>query len=177
MVNPTATRVRSDIARPGLSPGRPLPYISIMTDTWHLPDPHTQPEFYADIPMKRLMAWLADTGLILIISVLIVPLTAFTGLFFFPLLFLTVSFAYRVITIAQGSATWGMRLMAIEFRTNEGLRFDTSHALLHSAGYTFCWMFVPLQVASIILMATTERAQSLVDFALSSVAINRRAAS
>lgn len=149
-----------------------------MTDTsWHLPDPHTQPEFYEDIPTKRLLAWGADTVAITIISLLIVPLTAFTGLFFFPLLFLTVSFAYRAITISQASATWGMRLMAIEFRTRTGARFDTAHALLHSAGYTFCWMLMPLQVASVILMATTERAQGLVDFGLSTVVINRRAAS
>ncbi|MCR9146443.1 MAG: RDD family protein [Rhodobacteraceae bacterium] len=149
-----------------------------MTDTaWHLPDPHTQPEFYADIPTKRLLAWGADTVIIGIISLLIVPLTAFTGLFFFPLLFLTVSFAYRTITISRNSATWGMRLLAIEFRTRTGAKFDTTHAVLHSAGYSVCWMLMPLQVASIILMATTERAQGLVDFGLATVAINRRAAS
>ena len=149
-----------------------------MTDTaWHLPDPRTQPDFYTDIPTKRLLAWGMDTVVVTILSLLIVVLTAFTGLFFFPLLFLTVSFAYRVITIARGSATWGMRVMAIEFRTRTGARFDTTHAFLHSAGYTVCWMVPPLQVASIILMATTERAQGLVDFTLSTVAINRRAAS
>lgn len=149
-----------------------------MTDTsWHLPDPHTQPEFYADVPLKRLVAWGVDTVLVLILTVVIVPLTAFTGLFFLPLLFLTVSFGYRVITISRGSATLGMRLMAIEFRSARGERFDASQALLHSLGYTLCWMVMPLQVVSIILIAVTERAQSLVDFGLSSVVINRRAAS
>ncbi|WP_135505774.1 RDD family protein [Roseovarius aestuariivivens] len=149
-----------------------------MTDSsWHLPDPQTQPEFYADVPLKRLLAWGVDTVVILIATLLILPFTAFTGLFFLPLLFLTVSFAYRVVTIARSSATWGMRLLAIEFRTATGARFDTAHALMHSAGYTFCWMVPLLQLASIILMATSERAQGLSDLALSTVVINQRAAS
>ena len=52
----------------------------------------------------------------IVISLLIVPFTAFVALFFFFALMAVVSFVYRVITLATGSATWGMRLMAIELR-------------------------------------------------------------
>ncbi|MEQ9675153.1 MAG: RDD family protein, partial [Roseovarius indicus] len=54
-----------------------------MTDyAWHIPDPVTQPEFYADVPVKRLIAWVVDTIIVAVICLLILPFTAFTGIFF-----------------------------------------------------------------------------------------------
>jgi len=147
-----------------------------MTDrSWHIPDPDLQPEFYADVPLKRLLAWLVDTVLVIVACLAILPFTAFTGLFFFPLLMLVVGFAYRVISIAQGSATWGMRLMAIEFRTLSGTRFDGALAFGHTALFTLAWAFTPVQVLSMILIAISERAQGLPDRMLGTVVINRRA--
>lgn len=149
-----------------------------MTDTsWHIPDPVSQPDFYADVPTKRLIAWGVDTCLVLVICLLILPFTAFTGIFFFPLLFMTVSFIYRVITIARSSATWGMRLTAIEFRTAQGDRFDLSMAFLHTLGYSISWGFTFLQIISVILMASSARGQGLSDHVLGTVALNRRARS
>jgi len=142
---------------------------------WHIPDPVTQPEFYRDIPSKRLLAWLVDTVLILLICLLILPFTAFTGLFFFPFLMLVVGFAYRVVTISRGSATWGMRLVAIEFRRLDGQRFDLSLAFLHTLAFTISVALPVFQVISIVLMLTTERAQGLGDHILGTVAMNRRA--
>lgn len=142
----------------------------------HLPDPVIQPEFYADVPMKRLLAWQVDTILIALICLLILPFTAFTGLFFFPLLMLMVGFAYRVITIANRSATWGMRLMAIEFRTAQGERFGLGLATLHTLGTSFSFALPVLQVISVVLMMTTARGQGLTDHLLGSVALNRAAA-
>jgi len=143
--------------------------------SWHIPDPETQPDFYADIALKRFVAWVADTILVLLISLAILPFTAFTGLFFFPALLLVVGFAYRVVTIAQGSATWGMRLMAIEFRTLRGERFDAAMAFLHTLGFTVSCAVFPLQVVSMVLMLTTARSQGLSDHLLGTVALNRRA--
>ncbi|WP_299842871.1 RDD family protein [uncultured Roseovarius sp.] len=149
-----------------------------MTDTtWHIPDPLSQPDFYADVPTKRLIAWVVDTVVITGVCLLILPFTAFTGLFFFPFLFLCVSFIYRVITIAGNSATWGMRLTAIEFRTGQGRRFDLSMAFLHTLGYSISWALFIFQIASIVLMLTTARGQGLSDHMLGTVAINRRARS
>lgn len=142
---------------------------------WHIPDPVTQPEFYADVTLKRLIAWVADTILVLLICLAILPFTAFTGLFFFPALLLSVGFGYRVVTIAQGSATWGMRLLALEFRTLSGERFDPRLAFLHTLGFTVSCAIVPLQVVSVVLMLTTARAQGLGDRRLGTVARNRRA--
>ncbi len=148
----------------------------MMTDPdWHIPDPETQPEFYADVASKRLFAWLVDMIVIVLICVLILPFTAFTGLFFLPLLYFSVSFIYRVITIARGSATWGMRLTAIEFRTSQGRLFDLKMATLHTLGYSISWAAAPLQLVSVVLMATSIRGQGLSDHVLGSVALNRRA--
>jgi len=144
--------------------------------TWHLPDPDTQPEFYADVPMKRLMAWVVDTVIILAFTFLVTLSTAFVGLFFFPVLFLTVSFVYRTVTLANGSATWGMRLMAIEFRTLRGEKFDLPMAALHTLGFTLSFGMVFVQAISIILMMATARGQGLSDHVLGTVAVNRRAA-
>lgn len=140
---------------------------------WGLPDPHSQSGFYENVPAKRLIAFVIDLVVAVILSALIVPFTAFTGIFFFPFLLAVVSFAYRIVTLARASATIGMRMMGIEFRTSKGERFDLGMAFLHTALFTV-WssMGVP-QVVSVVLMLTTARKQSLSDLILGSAAINR----
>lgn len=142
-----------------------------------LPDPDTQPEFYADVPTKRLVAWGIDLVIIVAISAIIVPFTAFVGLFFFGFLMLTVGFIYRTATLATGSATWGMRLVSVEFRDRTGHRFDLGQAFLHTLGYHLSFSFFPAQIVSIALMLTSARAQGLTDHIMGSVAINRPARS
>ncbi|WP_136635400.1 RDD family protein [Pseudooceanicola onchidii] len=146
-----------------------------MTDTWSLPDPYHQPEFYADVPVKRLLAWVVDAVLIGLLVAVIIPFTAFIGLFFLPVLFLILGFLYRWTTIANGSATWGMRLMAIELRDGYGRRLDAGMAFMHTLGYTISLAFPILQVISIGLMLTGARKQGLTDNVFGTVAINRRA--
>ena len=146
-----------------------------MQADWHLPDPRSQPEFYSDVPTKRLVAWIIDTVAIVLLSLLLLPFTAFTALFFFPFFYLVIGFAYRVIALANGSATPGMRVMAIEMRRADGSRFDLTMAFWHTLGYSVSIAMMPLQVISVILMLTTERAQGLSDHALGTVALNRRA--
>lgn len=140
----------------------------------HLPDPDTQPQFYDGVATKRLLAWVVDTVLIALVAVAILPFTAFTGLFFFPFLLLVVGFIYRTTTLAGGSATWGMRLFSIEFRTMHGERFDLGTAFAHTLGYSISIAMFPAQVVSIILMLTTARGQGLTDHVLGTVAMNRR---
>lgn len=70
-----------------------------------LPDPVTHAEFYQGVTLKRGFAWIIDTILIALITAVIVVLTVGVGLFILPLVFLTVSFLYRVFTLAGSSAT------------------------------------------------------------------------
>ncbi len=139
------------------------------------PDPFDQPQFYDGLPTKRLLAWVVDMIVIVLICLVILPLTAFTGIFFFPLLMLCVGFVYRVITLANGSATWGMRLMAMELRDSKDRTFDFGMALLHTAGYSVSLAVFPLQLISVVLMCTSARSQGLTDMVLGSVPLNRRA--
>lgn len=141
----------------------------------HLPDPEFQPDFYASVPTKRLFAWVFDSVIIIALSLLAVLFTAFVGAFFWPLLYLVIGFAYRVVTIAGGSATWGMRFAGIELRNAHGERFDFGLALAHTAGYSLSIAVPVLQVISIVMMLTGARGQGLTDAFLGTVAINRRA--
>ncbi len=139
------------------------------------PDPHAQPDFYKDVPLKRLLAWVIDALITLLACIIILPFTAFTGIFFFPFLFLVVGFAYRFVTIANSSATWGMRVFAIELRQSDGGRMTPASTFAHTLGYTLSWTVPVFQLISIVMMAATERGQGLSDHVLGTVMINRRA--
>lgn len=142
---------------------------------WGLPDPDSQPEFYADIPVKRVIAWLIDAVVVGVISAIIVPFTAFTALFFFPALLVIVSVIYRTWTLTAGSSTWGMRLTGLEMRTRAGTRLDGGTALVHTVLYTiFNAIFLP-QLASLLLILMTRRSQNLTDVILGTAAINKAA--
>lgn len=140
---------------------------------WGLPDPETHGDFYSDTAIKRLFAWVIDTVAITLLSLLVIPFTAFVGLFFFALIFLAVGLVYRIWTIAQYSATPGMRLMAIEFRNGQGERFDTGTAVAHTLLYVVMSSVFILQVVSIGMMLTNPRGQGLHDMLLGTAAINR----
>lgn len=140
-----------------------------------LPDPFAQPQFYDAVPSKRLIAWLLDSVLIFLLCLGVVLATAFVGLFIWPLLYLVLGFAYRVVTLANGSATWGMRFAGIELRDETGARLDLGQALAHTAGYTISFAVPVLQVISVVMMLTGSRGQGLTDTVLGTVALNRQA--
>ena len=97
------------------------------------------------------------------------------GLFILALIYAVVSFVYRVVTIANGSATLGMRFMGIELRDSFGARMDTGKAVAHTAGYFVSMAFPVLQIISVIMMLTSARCQGLTDAFLGTVMINQRA--
>ena len=138
-----------------------------------LPDPDLQPEFYTAVRFKRFLAWIVDTILIGIAGILLLPLTAFLGLFFLPVFYLVVGFLYRTVTLGAWSATPGMALMSIELRRHDGHRFDGLHAFLHTLGFSVSVAFVLPQVISIVLMLAGARGQGLTDRILGTAAINR----
>lgn len=141
----------------------------------HLPDPEIQPDFYRSVTSKRFFAWVLDSILIAILVTLAIPFTAFTGLFFLPVLFLLVGFAYRFVTIAAGSATFGMRFMGIELRDSSGARLDGGTAFLHTLGYSVSMAIPVLQLISVVLMLTSTYGQGLTDSVLGTFALNKRA--
>lgn len=136
------------------------------------PDPDRHADFYDGVLMKRFIAWIFDLVLIAVLTAVIVPFTAFTALFFLPILFLTVGVLYRWITLSGRSATLGMRLMSIEFIDRQGRRFDAATALVWTLGYSLSMAFVLPQILSVVLMVMSQRAQGLTDLVLGTVAIN-----
>jgi len=140
-----------------------------------LPDPFRKPDFYAAVRRKRLAAWALDTLLIGIGCVLLLPFTAFTGILFFPVMMIGVGFVYRWATIAGGSATWGMRLVALELRGADGRRLQPEAAFQHTLGYTLSITFPVAQLASVVMMLVSDRKQGLTDQILGTAAINRPA--
>ena len=144
-----------------------------MTFQHPLPDPDRHAAFYDGVALKRGLAWVVDTVFVTLIVALVTLFTAFTALFFLPLLWLTVGFVYRWATLSGRSATWGMRLMGIEFLDRTGQRFDAATAFVHTAGYSLSMAFVLPQVISVGLMCLSRRGQGLSDMVLGSVAVNR----
>ncbi|ROT98568.1 RDD family protein [Histidinibacterium lentulum] len=138
-----------------------------------LPDPALRPDFYRAVPAKRLGAWIVDILAVAVACMVLLPFTAFTGIFFFPLMMLVVGFLYRWSTIAQGSATPGMWLMGIEFRDRDGERLSGGTAFAHTLLYSVSLAVAPLQLISVILMLVTPRRQGLGDHLLGTAAINR----
>ncbi|MFC4213877.1 RDD family protein [Pseudophaeobacter arcticus] len=140
-----------------------------------LPDPDYQAEFYAFTAPKRLVAWVVDSILIVVLSLITVVMTAFVGLLIWPLLYLVIGFVYRAATLSSSSATLGMRFAGIELRDLSGRRLDSQQAVLHSLGFSISIAVPVLQVISIILMLTTAKGQGLSDSLLGTVMLNRRA--
>ena len=144
-----------------------------MTIEHSLPDPERHAAFYDGVALKRALAWIVDTIFVTLIVALVTLFTAFTALFILPVLWLTVGFIYRWVTISGRSATWGMRLVGIEFLDRTGMRFDAATAFAHTMGYSLSMAFVLPQVISVGLMCMSRRGQGLTDMLLGSVAVNR----
>jgi uncharacterized RDD family membrane protein YckC len=144
--------------------------------TTRIPDPARHAAFYDGVPVKRALAWVVDGLIAGVITAIIVPFTAFIALFFLPVLFLIVGFLYRWATIANGSATLGMRLMGIRLLDSEGHDLTASTAFAHTLIFTVSMAMVIPQLVSIVLMGTDARGQGLGDIVLGTVMINRPAA-
>lgn len=139
------------------------------------PDPVQQSRFYADVPVKRALAWLFDTMLIGFLVALLIPLTGFLALFFLGGLYVVVSFLYRWMGLASHSGTLGMRLMGLEFRDARGYRLGTAASFAHTLFYALSVAFVLPQIISVLLICLTSRGQSLSDLVLGVVLVNRSA--
>lgn len=140
-----------------------------------LPDPELQVEFYADVPAKRLVAWVIDTIITVALTAVIVLLSAFTALFILPLVFFAVAFVYRSVTIARHGATPGMQLLAIGLRTSSGDIPTPVEAMIHTFLFlVFSAMILP-QILSIAMILMTARRQSPGDMLLGMAMLNRAA--
>ncbi len=142
-----------------------------------LPDPVRDAEFYDGVPFRRLLAWVIDAIIIIVLSVVTTLvaglMTLGIALFFASFLFMATGFIYRLVTITSKSATFGMLVMGIEFRRMDGHRFELKDAFVHTTLYTVLVVTFFGQIASMVMMATSEYGRGLHDMVLGSTAINR----
>ena len=106
----------------------------------------------------------------------LISLATFGIVFFiFPAVAAVLGFTYRVLTLASGSATWGMRLMGIELRRHDAGRLSLADAFVHTLAFYISFGIFPVQLISVVMMLTTARGQGLTDMLFGTVALNTRA--
>ena len=136
--------------------------------------PHPPHRLYDGVPLRRGLAWIIDMVIIGVLAALVLPFTAFTGIFFFPFLMLVVGFLYRWASIATASATWGMIAVGIRLQDSHARNLSSGLAFAHTLGYSLSVAIAPLQLVSIVLMLVTARGQGLTDLFLGTEAVNAR---
>ena len=147
-----------------------------------IPDPERDPQFYEGVPMRRLVAFVIDFVVILILWVVMVFLgflfTVLTMGLGGPIAVLMATLTgvvYRWLMLAQRSATLGMILTGVEVRDGNGDKVSPGLGLLHTLGYTVTLYFFPLMIIGWILMATSPHKRLLHDLICGTVVINRPA--
>lgn len=138
-----------------------------------LPDPIHQSEFYSGLPAKRLFAWLIDVILVGLLTFLIGAMTFGLLWFLWPIVFVAIDFTYRWLTLSTGSATLGMRVMAVQIRNGFGEKLSSGEAALHTLVFMVCAGFALPQIASILMMLFGPSHKGLHDVILGTAAINR----
>ncbi|RRH75181.1 RDD family protein [Falsigemmobacter faecalis] len=140
-----------------------------------LPDPDLRPEFYQGVAAKRFIAWLIDLVLVGLATGVAAIATLGIGLFFLPFIFLMLDVLYRLSTLSGRGATFGHRLMGVEFRDRLGARPNFGAAVLLTLGLYVSTAFVIPQLLSALTVLMTSRRQSLTDLVIGTAAINRPA--
>ena len=144
------------------------------------PDPVLDSQFYAGVPMRRLVAFCIDMAVALALWCVVLVLGLFVTLLTLgagaPLLVLALSatdFLYRWFMLTERSATLGMLLTGIEIRDAAGQRLTATSAFLHVGGFYISLFFTPLLVIGWVLMAASPHRRLMHDLPLGTVAINR----
>ena len=138
-----------------------------------IPYPHSHPEFYESVTTKRFFGWLIDSAIVLAILIITSPFKFFVSLFLFPFFYAAIDFIYRTATLSIGSATFGMRIMAIELRHESSHRLDFITSVFHTIGLYVSYAFVLVQLLSIGMMVMCEDRKSLTDMVIGTVMVNR----
>ena len=145
-----------------------------------VPDPDRDPQFYEGVALRRLIAFLLDTMVILALWVVVLLLTLFLSVVTFgvatPFMMLMLGFTgviYRGIMLWQRSATLGMLATGIEVRDKNGERCDTATAFLHSLAFVGTLYLLPVAIVGWAMMASSPHGQAMHDRMVNTVVINR----
>ena len=129
--------------------------------------------FFESVTKKRFFAWPIDSVIVLGILIITSPFKFFVLLFLFPFFYAAIDFIYRTATLSMGSATFGMRIMAIELRHESGHLLDFITSVLHTIGLHVSFAFVLVQLLSIGMMVMRDDRKSLTDMVIGTFMVNR----
>jgi len=141
-------------------------------------EPAADPELYAGVLSKRVVAFVADAILVLLLMIpagLVVFILGIVTLgiawFLYGGLFALVALGYVALTLGgRSSATIGMRWAGIELRTADGGTAYPLLAVLHALIFWFsCALLTPLVL---LVGLFTTRSQLLHDLILGTVVVN-----
>ncbi len=141
-------------------------------------DPATQPELFEGILSKRIVAFVIDAVLIVLLMIPAALMVFVLGIvtigiawLLYPALFAIVALGYCALTLGgRGSATPGMRMLGVEMRTWNGQRMFPLLAVMHALIFWFsCGILTPLVL---LVGLFTARRQLLHDLLLGVVALN-----
>ena len=141
-------------------------------------DRATQPELFEDILSKRIIAFVIDAILIVLLMIpaalLVLVLGIVTlglGWLLFPPLFAIVGLGYIAVTLGgPASATLGMRVSGVEMRTWSGQKLFPLLAVLHALAF---WFSVGILTPLVLLVGLFNRRRRLLhDIILGTVIIN-----
>jgi uncharacterized RDD family membrane protein YckC len=141
-------------------------------------DPITQPELFDGILSKRIVAFLIDAVLIVLLMIPAALMIFILGIItlgiawlLFPALFAIVALGYCAFTLGgRASATPGMQFVGVEMRTWNGQKMFALLAVMHALIF---WFSVGILTPFILLVGLfTRRRQLLHDLLLGVVALN-----
>lgn len=141
-------------------------------------DPDTQPQLFEGVLSKRIVAFVVDAVLIVVLMIpaalVVFVLGVFTlgiGFLLYPILFLLVALGYVGLTLGgPNSATVGMRMAGLEMRTWNGAPMFAALAIIHALLF---WFSISILTPFILLVGLfTRRRQLLHDLLLGTVVLN-----
>jgi len=141
-------------------------------------DPHSQPQLFANVRSRRLVAYLIDLVAIAVLTFVMGVMVFFLGIFTFGLawalygaLFPLVGIAYSAFTLGgPNHATPGMRVMGLEMWVWHGAPMYPLLAATHAIGFYVSITFLTPLILVVSLF--NDRKRLLHDILLGTVLIN-----
>ena len=147
-----------------------------------IPDPERDHQFYDGVAMRRLIAFILDSLIILILWFIVLVIGALIAVISMgvgtPLMFIALAgtgLFYRWMMLWHRSATLGMMAVGIEVRDQHGEKCNETVAFLHSLAFIATLYLLPLAIIGWILMASSPHGRAMHDMMVKTVVINRPA--
>jgi uncharacterized RDD family membrane protein YckC len=153
-----------------------------LADQPHAYDPVTQPQLFGGVIGKRILAFIVDAIIILVLTALAAlavlvlgVITLGLGWLLFPIVFPLVGLGYNAVTIGgPNSATVGQRMMGLEMRMWFGGKVTPLIAAFHALLFWVSLYTLVLWLINVLWPFFDQRKRCLHDILAGVVLINRR---